>query len=55
MKISTWYLWVSISLLTLLFLSQLDRNREYTNIRANVIMATGYDISYPEKWKGVCK
>jgi hypothetical protein len=45
----------TLGVFAIFILSLVDRNREYTDIRSKVIMATGYDISYPEKWKGVCK
>ncbi len=44
-----------LCIVAIFVLSVWDRNRGYTRIRSEVIMATGYDILYPEKWKGVCK
>jgi hypothetical protein len=41
-------------ILTITIVSAYYRN-EYIRIRSEVIRATGYDISYPKEWKGVCK
>jgi hypothetical protein len=39
----------------IMFILALDHRNKFIQIRSDVWVKTGYDISYPEKWKGICK
>ena len=45
---------IMVFVFTLVFIL-IGKTREYSKIRSDVIVKTGYDISHPENWKGVCK
>ena len=54
-KISKLLIITIIIAITLITIISVHNRNEYIRIRSEVIQATGYDISYPKEWKGVCK
>jgi len=54
-KISIQLIIIIIIAITLITIISVHNKNEYVRIRSEVIQATGYDISYPKEWKGVCK
>ena len=46
---------LSLGILIMIVKTSIENRNNYVQIRSEVWLKTGYDISYPNKWKGVCR